>query len=120
MCKLVDKYNFRMTGNNAVEVHLLKTLAFVFNTPPRDDFETLQKRFGFSTAVGLYDAADDVVAVLLPGAGLQQHLVGLANAGRSADEDAKLPDTPLLASGCFEQGLWRRPLVVIASLICHR
>ena len=72
--------------------------------PARNDFKTLQQRFGFAAAVGLDDAGDDVVAVFLAGVRLLQHFVGLADAGRGADENSQLADAPLFAARRFEQG----------------
>ena len=71
--------------------------------PARNDLEAFQQRFGLAAAVGLDDADDDVVAVLLAGVGLLQHLVGLADAGRGADENPQLADAPLFAARRFEQ-----------------
>ena len=42
------------------------------------------------------------VAVLLPGARLLQHLVGLADAGRGADEDLEPAGAALFPPGRFE------------------
>ena len=77
--------------------------------------------FGLLAAVGLDDADDDVVAVLacLARACLQ-HLVGLADAGRRADENLELADAALLPPGRLEQGLRRGSLVKVAPLICHQ
>ena len=75
--------------------------------------------FGLSAAVGLHDADDDIVAVLLARLGLMQHLIGLADAGRGADEDSELADTPLFAARRFEQGFRRRPMFGVAPLIRH-
>jgi hypothetical protein len=38
--------------------------------------------------MGLDNADDNVIAVLLPGAGVLQHLIGLTHARRRADEDS--------------------------------
>ena len=92
-------------------------LAFVVECAARNDLDAVQQRLGFLAAVGLDDAGDDVVAVLQPGMGLLQHLVGLADAGRGADEDAELADAPLLAPRRFEQGFRRGPMFGIAPLI---
>ncbi len=67
------------------------------------DFEAVEQRFGFLAAVGLDDADDDVVAVFLAGMGLLQHFVGLADAGRGADENPQLADAPFFAARRFEE-----------------
>src|SRR5262249_24493032 len=110
--------NLRTPGDDGVEVHLLEPLTSVLDAPARDDLEALQQRLGLTAAVGLHDADDDVVAVLLAGAGLLQHLVGLADARRGTDEDSQLPPARSPPPGRLEQGLRRRPLI-IAPRICH-
>ncbi len=62
------------------------------------------ERLGFPTAVCLDEADDDVVAVLLARLGLQQHLIGFADARRGADENSELADTALFAARRFEEG----------------
>ena len=69
----------------------------------RNDLEACEQRLGLLAAVGLDHADDDVVAVLQPGVGLLQHLVGLADAGRGADENPAACRAPLLAPRRFEQ-----------------
>ena len=118
--KFVDQHDLRPAGDDGVEVHLLEPLALVFDAPARDDFEALQQRLGLLAAVGLDDADDNVVAVFLPGAGLLQHLVGLADAGRRTHEDLELADAAFLAPRRLEQGLRRGSLFEVATLICHR
>ena len=66
------------------------------------------------------DADHDIVAVLLPGAGLLQHLVSLADAGRGTDEDFEAAGVTLFPAGRLEQGLRRRSLVKVAPLIRHQ
>src|SRR5262249_5655139 len=61
-----------------------------------------------------------IVAVLLPGARLLQHLVGLADAGGGADEDLEPAGLTLFAPGGLEQGLRRRSLVRVAPLLRHQ
>ena len=102
--ELVDQHDLRVPGNDRIQVHFLERLAAVFDAAPGNDFEALQQRLGFLAAMGLDDAGDDVVAVLQPRVGLLQHFVGLADAGRGADENPQLADAPLLAARRFEQG----------------
>src|SRR5262249_49340964 len=74
-----------------------------------------------SLAPGGLGAADGaLVVVLLPGARLLQHFVGLADAGRGADEDLEASGLTLFAPRGLEQGLRRRSLVRVAPLIRHR
>ena len=118
--ELVDQHDLRAAGHDGVEVHLLEPLALVFEPPARNDLEALQQRFRLLAAVGLDDADDDVVAVLLAGAGLLQHLVGLADAGGGADENPQLADALFLPPGRFEQGLRRWSLISVAPLFRHQ
>src|SRR5581483_6352451 len=99
------------------DIHFLERLAFVVDARARNDLETVDERFSLLAAVGLDHADNDVVAVLPAGAGGLQHRIGLADAGRGADENAQPSGTRVLAPGGFEQGFRRRPLVEIA--ICH-
>ena len=117
--ELVDQHDLRAPGDDGIEVHFLERLAAVFDAAPGNDFEAFQQRFGFLAAVGLDHADDDVVAVLQAGVGLLQHFVGLADAGRGADENPQLADAPFFAPRRFEQGFRRGPLFGIAPLIRH-
>ena len=120
MRELVDQHDLRPAGDDGVEIHLLEPLSFVLDAPARNDLQAFEQRFGLLAAVRLDDADDDIVAVLLAGARLLQHLVGLADAGRGADEDSELADAPFLAARRFEQGFRRGPMFGIAPLIRHR
>ena len=60
--------------------------------------------------MGLDHADDDVDAVLPAAWALLQHLVGLADAGRRADEDLQSAGATLLAPGGLQQGIGRRTL----------
>ena len=66
------------------------------------------------------DANQDIVAVLFPGAGLLQHLIGLADAGSRADENLEPAGSALFSPGGLEQGLRRGSLVRIAPVIHHQ
>ena len=89
MGELVDQNDLRPAGDDGVEIHLLEPLSLVLHAPARNDLQALEQRLGLLAAVGLDDTDDDVIAVLLAGAGLLQHLVGLADAGRGAHEDSR-------------------------------
>ena len=86
----------------------------------RHDFEAFEQRLGVAAAVGLDDADDDVVAVFFAGVRLLQHFVGLADAGRGADEDTQLADAPLFAARRFEERFRGGPMFGFAPLIRHR
>ena len=84
------------------------------------DFETLEQGLGVAAAVGLDDADDDVVAVFFAGVRLLQHFVGLADAGRGADEDTQLTDAPFFAARRFKKRIRGGPMFGFAPLIRHR
>ena len=117
--KLIDENDLRPPRDDGVEVHLLEALAFVLEAPAGHDFEALQQRFGLFASVGLHDADDNVVAVLLSGPGLLQHFIGFADARRGTHEDLQLAEASLFAPGRLEQGIRRRALVWLTPLICH-
>ena len=118
--ELVDEHDLRVPRDHRVEVHLLDGVAAIADRFAGDDRQALEQRLGFLAPVGLDDADHDVGAVLALGAGLQEHLVGLADAGRGADEDAQLADAGLLAPGCLQERLGRGTLLGIVPLVRHR
>ena len=118
--ELVDQHDFRMPRDHRIEVHLLDGVAAIAHRLAGDDRQALEQRLGFLAAVGLDHADHDVGAVFALGARLQKHLVGLADAGRGADEDAQLADAGLLAPGCLQERLGRGTLLKIVPLVRHR
>ena len=105
MGKLVDQNDLRMTRDDRVEIHFGERLAFIFDVTARNGFEPAQQRLGLLAAMGLDNADNDVVAVFSARLRLQQHLIGFADAGRGADEDAQLADAPLFAARRFKERL---------------
>src|SRR4029079_18659951 len=102
-----------------VEIHLLEALALILDAPARHDLKTLQQRFCLFASVGLRDADDDVVAVLVSGPGLLQHFVGFADTRRGAHEDLQLAETSLFTAGGLKQGIRRGALVRLTPLVGH-
>ena len=118
--ELVDQDDLGMTHEDGVEIHLRQRPALVLDAAARNDLETFEQRFGLLAAMGFHHADDDIVTVLPPRTCLLQHLVGLADTRRGADEDLQLAGTAFLAPRRFQQGFRRRPLVRVAPLLCHR
>ena len=85
-----------------------------------NDFEAVEQGLRLLAPMRFDDADHDIVAVLLSGAGLLQHLVGLADAGSRADENLEPAGSALFSPGGLEQGLRRGSLVRIAPLIHHQ
>ncbi len=119
MGEFVDKGNLRPPGDQRIEIHLLERLLLVGKPPARQHFEPAEQRFGLGSPVGFDDADDDVGAGLLPGVGALQHLVGLADAGRGANEDLEPARMALLAPGRFQEGFRRRTLFGVTAILDH-
>ena len=111
---------FAKVGDLEVEIHLIERLPPVFEPLAGNDLEPFEQGLRLLAPVGFDDADDDIVAVALAGAGLLQHFVGLADAGRGTDEDLEPAGSMLFAPRGLEQGLRRRSLVRVAPLIRHR
>ena len=78
-----------------------------------------EQRLGFRPSVGFDHANHDIGAGLQPGVRALQHLLGLADAGRGADENFQPAGTAVLAPGCFQQGFRRGTLFGIAAWLDH-
>jgi hypothetical protein len=67
-----------------------------------------------------FDYADNHVGAGLSfGLGTLQHLVSLADAGGSANEDLEPADLMALSPRGFQQRIRRRSFVRVTALICH-
>ena len=91
---------------SGVEIHLLERVILVVDGAARDDLEAVEQRLGLFAAVRLDHADDHVGAVFGSGAGLLQHLVGLADARSGTEEDLQAPGTAffLLATSSRASG----------------
>ena len=69
--------------------------------------------------MGLDNPYHDVDAGLELGVRALQHLIGLADAGRGADEYLQLAGAIALAPGRLQQRVRRGPLFGVVALICH-
>ncbi len=93
--QLVDQRDARPARQERVEVELFVALALVVEALARQDLEALEQRPGLGPAVGFDQADDDVDALTLELACRVEHGVGLADAGRGAEEDLELAATLL-------------------------
>ena len=112
--ELVDQHQARPAQQDAVEVHLLEHAALVVDAPAGDRVEPGEQRLGLAPSMGLDDADDDVDALAALGLRRLQHLVGLADARRRAEEDLELAAAFLHRR--LEQRIGRRPLVTFGSI----
>ena len=117
--EFVDQRELRAPREEGVEVHLLELTVLVLEAMAGDDFEALQQRLGLLAPMRLDHADDDVVAVLLSGARLLQHLIGLADAGGRAEEDLQPAQSASFFLRVGKEGVRRGALVRLTPLICH-
>ena len=69
--------------------------AAIIDHAARQHLEALEQRAGLGAAVRLDEADDDVDPLVLQAARALQHRIGLADAGRSAEEHLEPPDVSL-------------------------
>ena len=120
MGELVDQHDLWVASDDGIEVHLLEPLSPVFQALARNDLERVEQGLRFLAPVGFDDADDDLVAVLLPGAGLLQHLVGFADAGSGAHKDLEPAGSAFFPPGGLEQGVRRGAFIRLAALLRHQ
>src|SRR6267378_4321715 len=113
--ELVDDDESRATLERGVEVELAQLRTAVLHRPCGEDFEAIEKRRRVGALVRLDDADDDVRALGALLARGEQHGVGLAHAGRRAEEDLQLAASAL----CFVALHPREQSVRIGALFGH-
>ena len=117
--EFVDQRQLRAARDQRVEIHLLENLVLVVEPLARQDFKALQQRLGFRPAVGFDHADHDIDAGPQPGMRALQHLIGLADPGRGAEENLQAAGPALLPPRGFQQRIRRGSFFGIAALICH-
>jgi hypothetical protein len=117
--ELIDEGELWLARDDRVEIHLLEDLVPVLDALARDDFEAPEQRVGFRARMRLDKADYDIDACLEPCMGALQHLIGLADTGRGADEDLQPAMRAVLPPGGLQQGFRRGTLFGITALICH-
>ncbi len=116
VCQFIDQGQLRTARQQRVEIHLRQRAPAILHWSARDDFQAVEQRLGFSAPVGLDHADDDIDAFLEARACGGEHLVGLADAGRGAEEELQ-PTTRALLRGlptarrvrAFLRGMFDRP-----------
>ena len=84
--EFVDDDQLGLARQRRVEIEFLDRPAMVLDLPTRQDFKPMNERARLGAAVGLDQADNDVNAFVLEAARVLQHRVGLADAGRGAEE----------------------------------
>ena len=84
--ELVDDDQLGLARQRRVEIEFLDRAATVLDRAPRQDFKPMNERARLGAAVGLDQADDDIDPLVLEAARVLQHRVGLADAGRGAEE----------------------------------
>ena len=111
MGEFIDERQVWAARDERVEIHLLERVILVRDGAARNDLQAVEQGLGLFAAVRLDHADDHVGAILRSGAGLLQHLVGLAYARSGTEEDLQSPCAAFFLLGFFEQRLRRRALV---------
>ena len=120
--QLVDQHQRGPALQDGVEVHLRQHPALVVTCASRDRLEPFAAGLGLDAAMGLDHADHDVHAVALAGLGREQHLVGLADAGRGAEEDLQ-PPAPVPLRRCaagHRARAARQSAHLVALMLRHR
>src|SRR5262249_6607883 len=109
-----------MATDEGAELELLEPLASILKAFARNNVEAFEQRLGLFAPMRFDNAGGDIIAVLLARAGLLQHFVRFADAGRGADENLEPAGLALFPPGRLEQGLRRGSLVRVAALLHHQ
>ena len=127
--ELVDDDQLGLARERRVEIEFLERAAAVFDLAPRQDFEPLDERARLGAAMGLDEPDDDIDAFVFQAPGVLQHGVGLADAGRRAEEDLQparsLPPergqkrVRIRASGVGSVGWGHRRSLVVMTILTH-
>ena len=90
--ELVDDDQLRLALERRVDVELADGVAAVVDHAARQNLESLEESARLGAPVRFDEADDDVDALVLQAARALQHRVGLADAGRGADEHLQSTD----------------------------
>ena len=112
--QLVHQHQARPALQDGVQIHLRQHPALVGHALLGNGLDALGEKIGLDPAMGFHHADHRIHAFQLAAAGLHQHLIGLADARRRAQENLQ-PATPGLPR-FFQQGV-RRGASASASVI---
>ena len=84
--ELVDNDQLGLARQRSVEIEFLDRAAVILDLAPRQDFEPMNERACLGAAMSLDEPDDHVDAFVLEPPRVLQHGVGLADAGRGAEE----------------------------------
>ncbi len=85
--QFIHQYQLGLGGEQAVEIHFFEHHATVLAAQQRLLRQTAEQGLGLGAAVGFDDAGDQLHALAQLSVGGLKHGVGLAHAGRGAEED---------------------------------
>ena len=94
--QFIDQRELRATGQQCIEIQLRQCAPTVIDRTARDDFHTVEQSLGFASPVRLNHTNDDIDAFLIARAGGGEHLEGLADTRRGAEEDLQAATRALL------------------------
>src|SRR5262245_2352027 len=118
--KLVDQQQLWPALEGGIEIELAQDAVDVDDRLAWQNLQALQQSLRLLSPVRLGHADDNVYSLLHLGARRLQHLVGLADTGRGANEDFEPANTAFfLASSLGKEGLGRGTIFRAASLLSH-
>ena len=117
--QFVDQRQCRLAGDQRIDVHLLEHLPAMLDQAQRDAVEAGEQRPCLGAAMGLDHADHDVHAGFQSCVRALQHLIGLADARRGADENFQPADLVVGAARGREQRLGRGSVFGVAARLRH-
>ena len=85
--EFVDDDQLGLARQRPIQIEFLDRASVVFDLMPRQDFEPLDERARLDAAMSLHEPDDDIDPFVFQAPRVLQHGVGLADPGRSAEED---------------------------------
>jgi hypothetical protein len=76
-----------MAGDDGVDVHFLNDDVVIFGAAAGGDFEAIDERGGFGSAVGFDESDDDIDLLAFEPMGLEEHAIGFSDARAVSEID---------------------------------